>query len=232
MPFGQSLHACKDAASLVVELCASTSSCDEVAMRALETYRSAFEASPRWGCCSQRKVAAQMAASTSALGAARGFLAGCTGWDKIASSKSCWTHHDATHYYNSTWLPTTRLGGGSCRAMTRFGPPFGPRGDGGKTICEAQQLFGRPGCLVVSIGLNGDTRFESAHHAAYSGCEVVGYDHTLSKQKEALLPPFLRYVPRRFNNMTWTEYTDRSVRLLKLDCDGCEYATLPIWVAS
>ena len=46
----------------------------------------------------------------------------------------------ANHYYNATWLPTARLGGSSCSTMTRFGPTLGPRGDGGKTICEAQRL--------------------------------------------------------------------------------------------
>ena len=52
-------------------------------------------------------------------------------------------------------------------------------------------------------------------------------DHTLGAQKEALLPQFLRYLPRKFTNKTWTNYAGRSVRLLKLDCDGCEFFTLP-----
>ena len=233
MPFGQARHVPpRDASLLVADLCNSPSSCDEVAMSALQAYTSAFAATGALRCCS--KVAHNLATADSALDAANGFLAGCAERTPRgeSSKSSCWTAHDANHYYNATWLPTARLGGSSCGTMTRFGPAFGPRGDGGKTICEAQRLFSRPGCLVVSVGLNADTRFESALHAAHSGCDIIGMDHTLDAQKEALLPQFMRYLPRKFTNKTWTNYAGRSVRLLKLDCDGCEFFTLPSWVAN
>ena len=141
MPFGQTRHVPpRDASSLVAELCNSPSSCDEVAMSALQAYTSAFAATGALRCCS--KVAHNLATADSALDAANGFLAGCAEQTPRGESRksSCWTAHDANHYYNATWLPTARLGGSSCSTMTRFGPTLGPRGDGGKTICEAQRL--------------------------------------------------------------------------------------------
>ena len=54
---------------------------------------------------------------------------------------------------------------------------MGPRGDGGKWVCDPAALFGgsEAPCAVLSVGSNGDFRFEAA--AAAYGCVVHVYDH-------------------------------------------------------
>ena len=109
---------------------------------------------------------------------------------------------------------------------------FAALGDGGKTVCDAEALLRGPGCVVVSVGINANTEFEEALHRAHPQCEVVGYDGTLNAAKRARAAqraPFLRVHERNFGGSLAANYTGTSVRLLKIDCDGCEFSALPAW---
>ena len=114
--------------------------------------------------------------------------------------------------------------------MSRFGPPFGPGGDGGKNLCDVEKTLGQRGCLVVSVGLNADTRFEAHLHRAWPGCQVEGMDGTLNQEKKDMLPKFISFKPINFDADTYKDFVHRRVSLLKIDCDGCEFTSLQPWV--
>ena len=90
-----------------------------------------------------------------------------------SQSNHRWTSWDARSYFDSFWMPRPPFGA-ECEELTRFGPLYdGTReGDGGKTLCNARALLSQPHCLVVSVGLKDDTRFESVLHQAAPHCEV------------------------------------------------------------
>ena len=57
----------------------------------------------------------------------------------------------------------------------------GPRGDGGKFVCEQhvrERLTNEKPCTLLAAGLFYDTRFESAVNRRY-GCETHGFDLSL-----------------------------------------------------
>lgn len=102
-------------------------------------------------------------------------------------------------------------------------------------MCDAEALFSGRDCLVVSVGINANTEFEEALHRAHPTCHVVGYDGTLSAAKverARARVPFLQLVAKNFGPELAADYINRTVRLLKIDCDGCEFGALPAWVSS
>ena len=183
-----------------------------------------------WEACNKTLVESEMRAAPAgdALARASAFLRGC-------SSTRAWTRWDALGYFEQTWLPEP----GRCARMRRFGPSVEQR-DGGKTICEqgdgaAVPPLGAPGdCLVVSVGLNNDTDFEEALQSAHPACRIDGIDGTLDAAKSARLAqaaPFVRLAGRAmFGIASWKPYAAQRVRLLKIDCEGCEFDALPEWV--
>ncbi|KAK9840632.1 hypothetical protein WJX81_005767 [Elliptochloris bilobata] len=108
------------------------------------------------------------------------------------------------------WQPQLRLHVSSCSAhgtmlaassghLARFWDvwapfydcPFvreriGKIGDGGKYLCGVSSLLQRPGCLVFSIGSNGETSFEEAILDS-TPCEVHTWDHTLDEAKKQVV---------------------------------------------
>jgi len=106
-------------------------------------------------------------------------------------------------------------------------------GDGGKTICGADVLLRGPACLVISVGINENTEFEEALLRAHPNCQVVGYDGTLNAVKRMRAHervPALQLHEQNFDTSVAAKYRGRTVQLLKIDCDGCEFTTLPTWV--
>ena len=113
----------------------------------------------------------------------------------------------------------------------RFGPNIGV--EGGKTLCmDNQALQPQRSCFVMSVGLRGDTRFEEALHAFAPHCTIVGMDgtlsaHNLNKTKSL---DYLHLIPENFKASTSDQYAGRRADLLKIDCEGCEYSTVPPWL--
>jgi hypothetical protein len=134
-------------------------------------------------------------------------------------------------YMNATWWTAAASGAGCPGAVERIGPG----GEGGKSLCGASALLsGRESCLVVSVGLNDDVRFESDLHARFEECEIHGFDGTLVGDRAALrtrLPRFLHLHPVNFDGGSWRAFEDRGVvDLLKIDCESCEHTALPSWL--
>ena len=238
--------------------CESHAACAEVVRRSQASYGKSFPARPtRWKACRPNLLAAnlRLAPRDNASATAEAFLSAC-------QEGSTWTADDADGYFNATWQPGSQAGGADCSNMTRFGPPWKPcavrelavrslqqnpkvncvqprrlmdLGDGGKTVCAAEALLRPPGCVVVSVGINANTEFEEALHKAYAHCRIVGYDGTLSAAKRARAQqrvPFLELHEQNFGAALAANYSTIAVRLLKIDCDGCEFSALPAWVTT
>ena len=232
---------------LMAIACRGRHQCDTLVERAMRPHEQAF-ARPKHGCACNLSATADALHNrwhSSATAAADLFWQNCnTTPDKLAASAVQAAHKrrgkeptladrfcrdDAKGYFNLTWLPDAPRGGWRCRSITRYGPPLGS--DGGKMLCETDTLLRDSSpCLIVSVGLRGDTRFEQELHAASPHCEIVGMDGTLSLEHTAMVPKFLRFVPRNFNATSYTEFSRRNVRLLKMDCDRCEYQALRPWI--
>lgn len=227
----ESQHSTRTGQRRLQEACRSVEDCAALAHLAARPFANVFQASePERGksaCKAIHTKAALLAApANNAVARANAYWENC---DHSAGGKK-WTRADARGYFNATWQPDVNLGGASCRSMSRFGPPMGKDGDGGKMLCEADRLFSGQGCLVVSVGLNDDTRFEQDLHRERPECEIVGMDGTLDANKTALVPKFIQFLPNNFNGKTHQQFaTRRRVSLLKIDCDGCEYNWLGSW---
>ena len=106
--------------------------------------------------------------------------------------------------------------------------------DGAKIICDpnATLINGR-GCLVVSVGSNGDAAFEKAVHALSPWCQIDVMDGTLVGNRAHLrrgLPNYVHFTADNYNSTTWERYRGRSVDVLKIDCEGCELTSLAPWL--
>jgi len=122
-----------------------------------------------------------------------------------------------------------------------FNCPFRERlgrlSDGGKVVCNWQALAARcaagpDAAAVYSVGVRGDVSFE-ADLANRTGCAVHAFDHTVDGLPSPVAgvrfnrvglapadaPPALLSLP----TMMAARGHDR-VHLLKVDCEGCEWA--------
>lgn len=133
---------------------------------------------------------------------------------------------------------------------------YGGRGDGGKWVCdphrigaqvELRQRRGGNGCLIYSIGSDGDFSFEEAIQAAIGAdtpCEIHVFDFG-DYGKAA--PPNVHYHRWGFTSSKATKPADmplkslqETIRVLghegmtidifKIDCEGCEWETFEDWM--
>lgn len=175
-------------------------------------------------CYNEALAAAREALPRNSSAAASAMLSACRSAGVPLSAEL------AKAYFANVWLPEEPSG---CAATTttRFGPP----GEGGKVLCDASSRrrgLGHHACLIVSVGLNDDTRAEQAMHASYPHCTIEGWDGTLSPAKRRLLPPrsAMEYIPHNLNATSYKRYEGRVVSLLKIDCEGCELSLLASWL--
>ncbi|KAJ7701825.1 methyltransferase domain-containing protein [Mycena rosella] len=57
---------------------------------------------------------------------------------------------------------------------------LGALGDGGKWICGLSRVEKKPDCVVYSVGINYESSFEAEILSNTQGCQVWGYDSTVS----------------------------------------------------
>mmetsp|Transcript_32887 Transcript_32887/g.79561 ORF Transcript_32887/g.79561 Transcript_32887/m.79561 type:complete len:346 (+) Transcript_32887:49-1086(+) len=127
-------------------------------------------------------------------------------------------------------------------------------GDGPKFICgadvitnknlEAKRRNEKP-CLVYSIGSNNDIQFEKSVHG-FLGCETHTFDPTLKEEFKG--KEYATFHPwgigkdgatvKFRKSHTWTAksiesvmntlgHMDRTIDILKIDCERCEYDAMP-----
>jgi len=142
-----------------------------------------------------------------------------------------------------------------CFTDERFGSGtrFKSFGDGPKFVCGVDYIAtklsrknddkeGR--CLVYSVGSNNQIDFEKSVKK-YLGCEVHTFDPTLKRpfvgDEYAQFHPWglgIDGVNSTANGKTWTGksfatifkelgHISQTIDILKIDCEGCEYSTLP-----
>lgn len=132
------------------------------------------------------------------------------------------------HHYHPTF---------SCSFERRIGT----NSENAKWVCDPHRLTiqaaslaqQQKGCLIYSIGSDGNTDFEEAVHSEItSACEIHVFDmHPWSKyNKERPPPKIVNYHEEKIgkNNgpvelVQRLGHAGKTIQLLKIDCEGCEF---------
>ena len=126
-------------------------------------------------------------------------------------------------------------------------------GDGPKFFCEPMTVASKPDCLIYSIGSNGDFKYED-YWAKLSNntCEIHTFDfgeyerpgdkteknihyHRVGLGSSEQAKSRYSVVDSNPNATIWTfnqiikelGHKDRTIDVLKIDCEGCEWETFP-----
>eukprot|EP00980_Cylindrotheca_fusiformis_P001181 scaffold323_cov93-Cylindrotheca_fusiformis.AAC.3 len=138
-----------------------------------------------------------------------------------------------------------------CFDEERFGSieRFDAFSDGPKFVCGVDAIAAKSktpeGCLVYSVGSNNQIDFEVAV-TNYMGCETHTFDPTLAKPfiggKYATFHPWgigkdgdmnkargKKWASKGIETiMKKLGHTNRTLDILKIDCEGCEFVAMPI----
>ena len=133
-----------------------------------------------------------------------------------------------------------------CFSEERFGSKqrFQAFHDGPKFVCGVDLIAKKDNCLVYSIGSNNDIQFEVAVYE-HLGCETHTFDPTLKKvfigggystfhpwglgedgaevsvKESSFTAMSLEHITRELG------HKEKEIDILKIDCEGCEYTSLP-----
>lgn len=117
-------------------------------------------------------------------------------------------------------------------------------GDGGKWVCDPYRLSSkaktREGCLIYSIGSNGQYDFEESVHAQISdACEIHTIDiNNWTHYTQTAPPKYVNYHIHKIGPEPATPlpklvdllgHRGREIDILKIDCEGCEWSTYEAW---
>ena len=140
-------------------------------------------------------------------------------------------------WYQQNYQPTF-----TCQHERRIGG----LGDGPKWVCDPHRIP-RDSCLVYSIGSNNDFSFEqSVLNEISDKCEIHTFDPTTGKNPSNK-PPSVHFHPwavgskTEVNKLGWEVKTiqdiisslghnDRTIDILKIDCEGCEWESYDTWL--
>ncbi|THH20621.1 hypothetical protein EUX98_g8546 [Antrodiella citrinella] len=128
---------------------------------------------------------------------------------------------------------------------------LGTMGDGGKWVCGFERVAKQPECVIYSFGINEESSFEAALLTRSPGCQVWGYDFSVSRfgpeieslpalksrshfhpyalsardahAPEASPPEYTLASLMAANNHTWID-------VLKVDIEGAEFESLAQFV--
>lgn len=120
----------------------------------------------------------------------------------------------------------------------------GPAGEGGKWLCDPNRLRARGAdCLIYSVGSFDDFSFEEAiMRDVSSACEIHVFDHTVSNPRNK--PCGVHFHPWGLGGAREPDGSDlksladivvalghkgRTIDVLKIDCEGCEWSTYGSW---
>ena len=193
----------------------------------LRAFDPSWAKSAHWRACNNKTILPRLhSAEHTATAHAQAFL------DRCALDAAQWTFSDSCGYFAAAWPVNDS-------ACTGEALHVGPRGDGGKEVCRPADLYSSLRCTIVSVGLNGDTRFEQAIMAA-SSCAIHGYDGTLVAERAKLRSKLPQRIAAtnatftfnavNFGVETWRQFAGTHVSMLKIDCEGCEWKDLPPWL--
>jgi hypothetical protein len=111
----------------------------------------------------------------------------------------------------------------------RFEQRLGINGDGGKWICDVYRLKQSPGCLIYSLGSNGEFSFENETKRYLPNCEIHTFD-----MKEFNCTDICTFHKVKIGDgingtktlrmiMSDLYHTGRPIDILKIDVEGSEY---------
>ena len=120
----------------------------------------------------------------------------------------------------------------------------GPAGEGGKWLCDPNRLRARGAdCLIYSVGSFDDFSFEEAITRDVSSArEIHAFDHTVSNPRNK--PCGVHFHPWGLGGAREPDGSDlksladivvalghkgRTIDVLKIDCEGCEWSTYGSW---
>lgn len=121
---------------------------------------------------------------------------------------------------------------------------IGNVGEGGKWVCDpyklTQQVKEGRGCLVYSVGSNGDYSFEkSVHDTISDGCEIHTIDMNPWSAYTTIAPPaYVKYHEYTVGLPPSTPvssivrdmgHSNKTIDLFKIDCEGCEWSSFRSW---
>lgn len=159
--------------------------------------------------------------------------------DRFAETAS---HHDDNGraadphiWYQLNWDPSF-----TCQHERRVGGT----GDGGKWVCDPHRIDPKR-CLVYSVGSNNDFSFEeSVLREVSESCEIHTFDPTVGTNPSQK-PDDVEFHPwglatdnfqkggQTFKNMKQIVkdlgHEGRTIDILKIDCEGCEWHTYTGW---
>ena len=120
----------------------------------------------------------------------------------------------------------------------------GPAGEGGKGLCDPNRLRAQGAdCLIYSVGSFDDFSFEEAITRDVSSArEIHAFDHTVSNPRNK--PCGVHFHPLGLGGAREPDGSDlksladivvalghkgRTIDVLKIDCEGCEWSTYGSW---
>jgi len=130
---------------------------------------------------------------------------------------------------------------------------LGALGDGGKWVCGLSRLVTKPDCVIYSVGINHESSFEAEILSRTDGCQVWGYDFsvsqfgpevqdTLSLLHRAHFKPYglagkNQHGPEDVNKMYTLESLmtlngHTHIDILKIDIESWEFETLAALIRS
>jgi len=117
---------------------------------------------------------------------------------------------------------------------------IGKLGDGGKWTCDPYRIAAQDSCLVYSIGSNNDFSFEtSVKKEIGPHCEIHTFDmgnYTVGGKEAGV--QYHQYGLSTTDGGAFRSlstiirelgHEGRTIDIFKIDCEGCEYETLPTW---
>jgi hypothetical protein len=114
---------------------------------------------------------------------------------------------------------------------------IGTTGEGGKWVCDPNQLKSRNDCLVYSAGSNGEFGFELGMKQAMPHCEIHTFDKDFHQYpNDTCIFHTIKLgdgAPMTYSK-NWTtivhelKHKDRIIDIFKIDIEGGEYAFFPL----
>lgn len=106
---------------------------------------------------------------------------------------------------------------------------IGAVGDGGKWVCDPDQLIVKGNCTIMSVGSSNEYSFEAALEPY--GCAVHTFDPTVAPDSRK--PAHVQYHSLGLGTTAETRLSElikvtssQNIDILKVDCEGCEWGVL------
>jgi len=134
-------------------------------------------------------------------------------------------------FFQNNWEPSWSCG---------FEQRIGRIGDGGKWVCDAYLVSEASECNVLSVGSNHDWSFETSVHELNPRCKIHTFDHTSGPAGKpdyvhfyatGLGPAKIGSVQTMDGILEMAGLHNKTVDLMKIDCEGCELEVYPQFTA-